>query len=192
MIPSVQSIVQEANNLVHYRICLSHLEWGQKRRQIKTLCRQTRLFIQWTNHNHPVSQRQLHSYQLQRSIVCFQGDEQSKTILKPWPTREQSHFLKLRHTTATDKCFISWNTCHSFAGVICCEKQRQMSVLCLTFYKRLTLIWELENAEKRVPPVLTQTALQTAFLGSLAHLSVNRHLRFWPPSWITALLKLNS
>ena len=95
MIPSVQSIVQETNNLVHYHIRLSHLEWGQKRRQIKTLCRQTQLFIQWTNHNYPVSQRQLHSYQLQRALVCFQGDEQSKTILKPWPSCEQNHFLKL-------------------------------------------------------------------------------------------------
>lgn len=45
MIPSVQSIVQEANNLIHYRIRLSHLECGQKRRHIRTLCRQTRLFL---------------------------------------------------------------------------------------------------------------------------------------------------
>lgn len=45
MIPSVQSIVQEANNLIHYRIRLSHLECGQKRRQVRTFCRQTRLFL---------------------------------------------------------------------------------------------------------------------------------------------------
>lgn len=61
MIPSVQGLVEEASNLVGYLTSWSHLQRGQRRRQVKTLFRQTQLYAWWSPCKRPVPGEQPHA-----------------------------------------------------------------------------------------------------------------------------------